>query len=90
MARGDQMWWNKEDAFTHTLAAKTLRIFLAITAYFDLEAHQLDAVAAFLNEPILISSSYSGNSQEPCVSLSSELISDALRSTRVGIQSVDI
>jgi hypothetical protein len=47
--RGDLQPWNHQDNYAATLAAKVFRTLMAITAYFDLEAVQLDAVSAFTN-----------------------------------------
>jgi Reverse transcriptase (RNA-dependent DNA polymerase) len=50
--RGDLQKFGLEDTYAATLAAKTFRTLMAIAAYFDLEAIQLDAVNAFLNSPL--------------------------------------
>ena len=53
MARG---MWTRSEVYAATLAARSLRLILAIIAYFDLDTIQLDAVNAFgnsdLHEPI--------------------------------------
>ena len=53
MARG---MWTRSEVYAATLAARSLRLILAIIAYFDLDTIQLDAVNAFGNpdlpEPI--------------------------------------
>jgi hypothetical protein len=50
--RGDLQAPRKEDTRATTLAARTLRTMLAITAVFDLETMQMDAVNAFLNSKL--------------------------------------
>lgn len=50
--RGDKQEVNDLDTFAATLAAETMRFLFAITAYFDLEMRQFDAVSAFLNCPL--------------------------------------
>jgi hypothetical protein len=50
--RGDLQRFGLQDTYAATLAAKTFRTLMAITAYFDLEAIQQDAVNAFLNSPL--------------------------------------
>ena len=50
--RGDLQAPRKEDTRATTLAARTLRTMLAITAAFDLETMQMDAVNAFLNSKL--------------------------------------
>ena len=47
--RGDLQPWSHRDNYAATLAAKVFRALMAIAAYFDLEAVQLDAVSAFTN-----------------------------------------
>jgi Reverse transcriptase (RNA-dependent DNA polymerase) len=51
-ARGDLQRLVLTDTYAATLAAKTFRIMMAITAFFDLDADQLDAVTAFLNSKL--------------------------------------
>lgn len=46
--RGDQQPKNQLDTAAMTLAARTFRLLMALTAFFDLEAHQYDVVNAFL------------------------------------------
>jgi hypothetical protein len=50
--RGDLQAPKKEDTRATTLAARTLRTMLAITAAFDLETIQIDTVNAFLNSKL--------------------------------------
>jgi hypothetical protein len=52
VVRGDLQAPTNEDVYASTLAYRTLRILLAIIAYFDWETLQLDAINAFLNSPI--------------------------------------
>ena len=52
VVRGDQMWWGHGETYAATLASKSFRILLAIIAYFNLEADQMDVVSAFLNSPL--------------------------------------
>lgn len=47
--RGDLQPFSDQDNYAATLAAKVFRSLMAITARFDLEAVQLDAVNAFIN-----------------------------------------
>ena len=47
--RGDLQPFNNQDNYAATLAAKVFRSLMAITAVFDLEAVQLDAINAFVN-----------------------------------------
>ena len=47
--RGDLQPLNHQDTYAATLAARTFRALMAITAAFDLEARQFDAVNAFTN-----------------------------------------
>jgi hypothetical protein len=47
--REDLQQWNNKDTYAATLAARTFRALMAITAAYDLEAFQLDAVNAFTN-----------------------------------------
>lgn len=49
--RGD-LQVNTNDNYAATVAARTFRALMAITAAFDLEIYQLDAVNAFLNSNI--------------------------------------
>ncbi len=50
--RGDLQPTSHEDNYAATLAARTFRMLMAITAAFDLEAKQMDAVNAFVNSQI--------------------------------------
>ena len=50
--RGDLQRSNSQDTYAATLAVRTFRALMALTAAYDLEALQLDAVNAFLNSPI--------------------------------------
>src|SRR5437667_8844450 len=50
--RGDLQPASHEDNYAATLAARTFRMLMAITAAFDLEAKQFDAVNAFVNSQI--------------------------------------
>jgi len=47
--RGDLQPRTDKDTYAATLAARTFRALMAITAAYDLEAFQLDAVNAFIN-----------------------------------------
>jgi hypothetical protein len=47
--RGDLQPFNNQDNYAATLAAKVFRSLMAITALFDLEAVQFDAINAFIN-----------------------------------------
>jgi hypothetical protein len=47
--RGDLQPFSNQDNYAATLAAKVFRSLMAITAIFDLEAIQLDAINAFVN-----------------------------------------
>jgi len=49
---GDLQRSNSQDTYAATLAVRTFRALMALTAAYDLEALQLDAVNAFLNSPI--------------------------------------
>lgn len=49
--RGD-LQFTERDTFAATLAGKSFRSLMAITAAFDLETLQLNAVNAFINSPI--------------------------------------
>jgi hypothetical protein len=48
VARGD-LQVTEEDTYAATLAAQTFRAIMAITAAFDLEIRQYDAINAFAN-----------------------------------------
>ena len=50
--RGDLQLITQAETYAATLAARTFRALMAVTAAFDLEAHQLDAVNAFTNSII--------------------------------------
>ena len=50
--RGDLQPTTKHDNYAATLAAQTFRALMAITAAFDLEAWQLDAINAFTNSEL--------------------------------------
>jgi hypothetical protein len=52
VARGDLQAPTNDDVYASTLAYRTLRILLAIIAYFNWETLQLDAINAFLNSLI--------------------------------------
>jgi hypothetical protein len=52
VARGDEEDKTSEETYAATLAAKSFRIFMAISAKYDLETKQLDAVNAFINAPL--------------------------------------
>lgn len=47
--RGDLQTWSDKETYAATLAARSFRILMAITAKWDLETRQLDAVNAFTN-----------------------------------------
>ncbi|KAJ3454408.1 hypothetical protein MRS44_018302 [Fusarium solani] len=47
--RGDLQPFNHKETYAATLAGKSFRILMALTARFDLEARQLDAINAFTN-----------------------------------------
>ncbi|KAM4063276.1 reverse transcriptase (RNA-dependent DNA polymerase) [Hirsutella rhossiliensis] len=47
--RGDLQKLGDKDTYAATLAGKSFRVLMAITAKFDLESRQLDAVNAFAN-----------------------------------------
>jgi Reverse transcriptase (RNA-dependent DNA polymerase) len=49
--RGD-LQTTEQDTYAATLAARTFRALMAISAAFDLEAHQFDAVNAFINSDL--------------------------------------
>lgn len=50
--RGDQQEATHEETRASTLAARTFRTLMALTAQFDLETQQWDAVNAFLNSKL--------------------------------------
>jgi hypothetical protein len=50
--RGDLQQPNDKETYAATLAGRTFRVLMAITAKFDLETRQLDAVNAFTNSLI--------------------------------------
>lgn len=50
--RGDLQPYNDKETYAATLAGRTFRVLMAITAKFDLEARQLDAVNAFTNSTL--------------------------------------
>ena|SRR5436309_1963119 len=50
--RGDLQLITQAETYAATLAARTFWALMAVTAAFDLEAHQLDAVNAFTNSII--------------------------------------
>jgi len=50
--RGDLQPKSNKDTYAATLAARTFRALMAITAAYDLEAYQLDAVNAFINSQL--------------------------------------
>lgn len=53
VVRGDlQRYSIHDETYAATLASKTFRALMAITAYFDLDTEQLDAVNAFTNSRI--------------------------------------
>ena len=47
--RGDLQECSIEDNYAATLAARTFQALMALTAVYDLEAHQFDAISAFTN-----------------------------------------
>jgi len=47
--RGDLQPFSDKDNYTATLVAKVFRALMAIVAYFDLEAVQIDVISAFIN-----------------------------------------
>jgi len=49
---GDLQPPDHRDNYAATLATHTFRALMAITATFDLEAYQLDAVSAFTNSKL--------------------------------------
>ena len=50
--RGDLQPKSNKETYAATLAARTFRALMAITAAYDLEAYQLDAVNAFVNSQL--------------------------------------
>jgi hypothetical protein len=53
VVRGDlQRYSIHDETYAATLASKTFRALMAITAYFDLDTKQLDAINAFTNSRI--------------------------------------
>jgi hypothetical protein len=53
VVRGDlQRYSIHDETYAATLASKTFRALMAITAYFDLDTEQLDAINAFTNSRI--------------------------------------
>ena len=50
--RGDLQFWNNEDTYAATLAARSFRLLIALTAKFNLESRQLDTVNAFTNSDL--------------------------------------
>src|SRR5438876_2823809 len=50
--RGDLQEASREDNYAATLAARTFRALIAITAAYDLEAQQYDAISAFMNSTL--------------------------------------
>ena len=52
VVRGDQVQGPKGDNYAFTLAARTFRLLLAISAFFGLMMYQADAVTAFLHAPL--------------------------------------
>jgi hypothetical protein len=52
VVRGDQEAKVYEDTYAATLAARTFRILMALTAKYDLDAIQLDIVNAFMNAEV--------------------------------------
>ena len=50
--RGDLQFWGSENTYAATLVARSFRLLMALTAKFDLETHQLDAVNAFTNSDL--------------------------------------
>ena len=47
--RGDLQLRSTKDTYAATLAARTFRTLMAITAAYDLETYHLDAVNVFVN-----------------------------------------
>src|SRR5437667_9240596 len=50
--RGDLQFRNNDDTYAAPLATRSFRLLMALTAKFDLESRQLDAVNAFTNGPL--------------------------------------
>lgn len=50
--RGDLQLRTDKETYAATLAARTFRALMAVTAAYDLEAHHLDAVNAFVNSQL--------------------------------------
>jgi len=50
--RGDLQQQTHQDTYAATLAAWIFRSLMAVTAAFDLEAYQLDAISAFTNSDL--------------------------------------
>ncbi|KAI0994425.1 hypothetical protein K3495_g13757 [Podosphaera aphanis] len=50
-ARGD-LQYTEDDTYAATLASQSFRAIMAVTAAYDLETRQFDAVNAFVNAPI--------------------------------------
>ncbi|KAI0992100.1 hypothetical protein K3495_g16086, partial [Podosphaera aphanis] len=50
-ARGD-LQYTEDDTYAATLASQSFRAMMAVTAAYDLETRQFDAVNAFVNAPI--------------------------------------
>ena len=49
VVRGDLQQNLQEETYAATLASRVFRFIMALTAYFDLEAYQFDAINAFVN-----------------------------------------
>ena len=49
---GDLQPQMHQDTYAATLAARTFQLLMAITAMFDLEAYQLNAISAFTNSDL--------------------------------------
>lgn len=53
VVRGDlQKFSVHDETYAATLASRTFKVLMAITAYFDLDTQQLDAINAFTNSRI--------------------------------------
>jgi Reverse transcriptase (RNA-dependent DNA polymerase) len=52
VVRGDLQPQGNEETYAATLATRVFRFLMALTAYFDLEAKQFDAINAFTNAQI--------------------------------------
>ena len=52
VVQGDLQPKTDKDTYAATLAARVFRVIIALYAYFDLEAKQLDAVNAFGNSKL--------------------------------------